>query len=183
MAQNKLEQHATGNAGKMKILMIVILAGILVIGVLTGTVIYLLDKVSDEETKEVIPSNRATIVTPENVEEVIAKAEEPVEAGMYFCRMNTEWHFMDSSSPSYDAYVANSTSNTHTVYFDLCLQDTGELVYSSPYMEVGAELDELILTEQLEAGEYPAIVTYNLVNDAGETLSTVSVTVTLYVES
>lgn len=183
MPQNESSQHSGDKGGKNKILIIVLLSAILVIGVLIGVVVYLLARPGVDESKDVIPDNRATIITPENVDEVMAKAEEPVVAGMYFCEMNTEWHFKDSKSPSYNAHVVNAVENTHTVYFDLFLEDSGELVYSSPYMEVGAELDELVLTKQLAAGTYPAIVTYHLVDEDKETLSTVSVTVTLYVEN
>jgi hypothetical protein len=181
MSQEQPSQHPSA-AGRPTGLYIGIAAGVVVIIALAVVVVYLLLRGGTEEQDAPASDNRATIVTPENVDEVKAKAEEPVVAGTYYCSMNTEWHFKDSSSPSYDAYVANSTDNSYTVYFDVNLEDTNELVYSSPYMEVGAELDELTLSEKLAAGEYPAVVTYHLVDEQHETLSTVAVTVTLFVE-
>jgi hypothetical protein len=185
MSQDKTDQQRS-SPGKSKGLYVCIVAAVIVIIALVVVVACLLSKrdadTADTETQGAVPDSRATILTTENMDEVLAKAAEPVVAGTYYCSMNTEWHFEDSSSPSYDAYVANSVDNSYTVYFDVFLEDTEQLVYSSPYMEVGAELDELTLTEKLDAGEYPAIVTYHLVDDQHETLSTVSVAVTLFVE-
>lgn len=181
MSQDKEDGHSSA-VKKSKVLYVGLAAGIIVIIALLGIVIYLLTRKGEAEPQAIVPDNRATIITKDNVEEVMSRAEEPVVAGVYHCSMNNEWHFKDSSLPSYDAYVANPGNNSYTVYFDLFLEDTLELVYSSPYMEVGAELDELMLSKQLDAGEYPAVVTYHLVDEQHETLSTVSVTVTLYVE-
>lgn len=183
MSQNESSRHLKEKDSKNKLLIIILIVAILVIGVLVGAVIVLLARPAEEVPQSMVADNRATIVTPENVDEVLEQAKEPVVAGWYSCEMNTEWHFKDSKSPSYDAYVVNAENNEFTVYFDLFLEETGELVYSSPYMEVGAKLDELVLTKQLAAGTYPAIVTYNLVDDNKEKLSSVSVTVTLYVEN
>lgn len=150
---------------------------VLVIAMLIGIIIYLLTRPSDE-----LDDNRATIVTEDNVDEVIEKMNEPVEDGYYSCQMNVEWSFVDSSQPSYNAYVANSTINTRTVYFDVNLEEDNTLVYSSPYIPVGEELKEIKLTENLPAGDYPAVVTYHLVDDDHKELSNVAVTVTLHIE-
>jgi hypothetical protein len=176
MSQENLNKQSS-STGKSKGLYVGIAVGVIVIIALIGVVIYLITQKDKRDTTD----NRATILTSENVDQVMSEMNEPV-AGSYYCSMNTEWHFTDSSSPSYDAYVANAEDNSYTVYFDVTLADTERLVYSSPYMEVGAELKDLTLSEKLDAGEYPAIVTYHLVDDQHETLSTVSVSVTLYVE-
>ncbi len=150
---------------------------ILLIIVLIGIIVYLLTRRSEEPD-----SNRATIVTEDNVDEIMQRMNEPVEDGYYNCQMNVEWNFVDSTQPSYNAYVANSEINTRTVYFDVNLEEDNTLVYSSPFIPVGEELKEIKLSEKLEAGDYPAVVTYHLVDDEEKELSTVSVTVTLHIE-
>lgn len=150
---------------------------ILLIIVLIGIIVYLLTRRPDEPD-----SNRATIVTEDNVDEVRQRMSEPVEDGYYNCQMNVEWNFVDSTQPSYNAYVANSEVNTRTVYIDVNLEEDNTLVYSSPFIPVGEELKEIKLSEELEAGDYPAVVTYHLVDDEEKELSTVSVTVTLHIE-
>lgn len=157
---------------------IIIALFVLVVAVLIGIIVYLLTRPTDEPKED----NRATVVTEENVDEVVEKMNEPVEDGYYSCQMNVDWNFTDSSRPSYNAYVANSTINTRTVYFDVNLEEDNTLVFSSPYIPVGEKLDSIKLTEALSAGDYPAVVTYHLVDDDHKEVSNVSVTVTLHIE-
>lgn len=172
----------TQNSKKRGLLIAIVVAVVLVIAVLVGVIIYLMTKPAEIVEAKSETTARTTVLTEDNVEEVLSEAATPVEAGYYNCQMNVEWSFVDSSQPSYNAYVANSTINTHTVYFDLHLEDSGELIYSSPYIPVGAELTDITLDADLPAGEYPAVVVYHLVDDNQQVLSTVSVTVTLYIE-
>lgn len=172
-AAKRRTESKNSNKGKIVVITLVIL----VIAVLIGVIIYLLVRSPEEEV-----DNRATIITEDNVDEVMAKMEEPIEDGYYTCEMNVDWNFTDSSQPSYNAYVANSDINTRTVYFDLALEEDNTVVFSSPYIPVGEKLDEIVLTEDLAAGDYPAVVTYHLVDDDHKELSRVSVTVTLHIE-
>jgi flagellar basal body-associated protein FliL len=129
-----------------------------------------------------VVGGRGIVAVPENVEELREKAKKPVEDGYYETRMNVEWDFPSSSEPSTNAYVENSLNNKRTVYFDLTLADTKELIYSSPFIPVGAKLEKFTLDTQLPAGEYAGIVTYHLVDDDYQELTTVSVSVTLNIK-
>ena len=182
MSQSDSVQASNGSR-KGKTLYVVLALSAVLIVVLVGVVVYLLNKPQEVPEKQDSGEVRATVVTPENVDEVKAKQEEKVEGGFYACQMNVEWNFKDSSSASYNAYVANSEYNNHTVYFDLFLSDTNEKIYSSPYIPVGSELKDIKLDANLAAGTYPALVTYHLVDEEKNELSTVTVTVTLYVEN
>lgn len=181
--QSRTSQETQVTKQKKAFVMIGI-AVFLVIVALVGIIIYLLSRPSEQEPERPQSSSepRAVVVTEDNVAEILAQANEPVKGAYYNCQMNVEWNFTDSTQPSYNAYVANSTINECTVYFDVNLQEDGTLVYSSPYIPVGEKLKEIILTENLDAGDYPAVVTYHLVDDDYEELSTVSVTVTLHIE-
>ena len=172
MTKNKPEQ----NPNSVKVLLIVL---IVLVAVLVGVVIFLLTRKLEEPEKP--NDTRATVITEENVEEVLEQMSKPVEAAYYNCQMNVNWHFVDSTQPSYDAYVANATLNTYTVYFDVNLEN-GDMVYSSPYIPVGEELTGITLDKQLDAGEYKAIVTYHLVDQEHKELSQVSVSVMLHIE-
>lgn len=168
---------------KSILLITVIAVSIIIIALLCVIIFRLANQKPVEQNTNPVGEGRATIITEDNVEEVMEKASKPVEAGYYNCQMNVEWHFKDAAEPSYDAYVVNSNINTHTVYFDLTLEGSNELVYSSPYMPVDSELKEILLTRDLDAGTYPALVTYHLVDEDKNELSTVSVTVTLFIEN
>jgi hypothetical protein len=84
---------------------------------------------------------------------------------MFECKMSMTWTFADGSAASKDAYVANSTNNKYPIYFDVTLNDTGEKVYSSPVLPVGAELTGITLDKDLDPGTYKAKVLYSLIKD------------------
>ena len=172
MASNKSNQTPKSGNVLVIVLLVIVVA-------MAGVIIFLLTKKPEEpKPKE---DTRATVVTEENVEQVMKEMSEPKPAAYYTCEMNVEWNFKNSSEPSYNAYVANALENDYTVYFDLHL-DSGEMVYSSPYIPVGEELTGIILDKELVAGDYNAVVTYHLVDDDHQELSTVSVSIILHIE-
>jgi len=152
---------------------IIITTAVVFVG-LIATIIYLLFLKDRNDSFD----TRPTVVTQDNVDEVIAAMDGPVQDGSYEITMNTEWIFDKKSS---DAYVENSTSNSRTVYFDVSLADTKELVYSSPYIPVGEKIQGFALDSKLEPGTYDAFVTYHLVDDNKKEVSNLAVTVTFQV--
>jgi hypothetical protein len=90
---------------------------------------------------------------------------ESVAQGMFECQMSMNWTFPDGKSPSADAYVGNSTSNIYPIYFDVIMEDTNEVVYSSPVIPVGQNIAKFALDKELPAGSYRAKVMYTLVED------------------
>ena len=130
------------------------------------------------------PEAKNTVVTPENIEEVIAemKEEERTPMGSYEVFMTTDWTFSDGSSASKDAYVLNPTANKNTVYFTITLS-SGEQVYKSPYIPVGSSLNNITLDTPLEKGFYKAVLTYHLVDTSNEEVSRVSVSVNLTIKN
>ena len=147
---------------------------IVIVG-LVATIVYLLAQKDNEVDKKV---HRPTVATEDNINEVVKAMDEPVPDGSYEITMNTKWKFNGNDS---DAYVANSTNNTRTVYFDVTLADTGDLVYSSPFIPVGKQIQGFTLDEKLDPGMYDGIVTYHLVDDDEEEVSHLSVTVTFQI--
>ncbi|MCM1467147.1 MAG: hypothetical protein NC086_03290 [Alistipes sp.] len=99
----------------------------------------------------------------------------------YITSMNNDWYFDDGVSPSSNAYVENTSENSHTVYFEIILSDTGETVYSSPYIPVGSTLEHPALSVNLDAGDYNGTCLYHLVDDNNTELSTVTAYVTLHI--
>lgn len=166
-----------GGSGKMGILV-----GILVVVViaLAGAVIFLMTR--PEEVEEDVTSGRGTVITEDNVSEVEEQAEtaEQVPENHYVTSMSIDWHFDGTTST--DAYIANAVENTRTVYCDLYLKDSGEMIYSSPYIPVGEELKGVTLDKELEPGTYDTILVYNLVDDDEKVLSTLSIALTIYVQ-
>jgi len=171
------DNKKTGNGIKIAIILgIVIIIGLLV------TVIILLVR---GQTAKQEPTKRDVVVNEENAEKVAENLinSDYTPPGYYEVTMNSNWTFPDGETASTNAYVENKTTNTNDVYFDLSLEDTEEVIYSSPIITVGSHLDEIKLDNALEAGDYNCVCTYYLVDKDQKPLSHVSVSVKVKVEN
>jgi hypothetical protein len=163
---------------------VIAVIAIVVIVVLTVVIINLLNvKPAPPIVIEKSYGGKGVVATQENIDEILEQMNTPVKDGYYEVTMNSDWVFETAKSPSSNAYVKNKETNTRTVYFAVFLSDTGELVYTSPYLPLGSSLTNFALDKELEAGEYPAVMTYYLVDDDYNKLTDVSITVKLKIES
>ncbi|MCL1903610.1 MAG: hypothetical protein FWF94_04250 [Oscillospiraceae bacterium] len=172
---------------------IVIALVILIILALVGVIVYLLWDRNNEELG--IPpvdvtergDGRGLLVTPENVDE-IRSAEKPDDTYLR-TRMTTEWNFATWDAPSENAMIENPEENARTIYFEVHLvsedneEEIGEMIYDSPYIPLGGRLTDFALTKPLSAGEYNAVVTYYLVDDDYEVITTTAVAVLIRVQN
>lgn len=152
---------------------------LVVIIVLLGVVVFLLFRGQDEEE----PRRRNVVVNEDNVDEVLESLAEDgyVPAGYYEVIMNSTWNFTSGDVPSENAYVENATTNTNPVYFDVVRQDTGETVYESPILPVGSHLEDIVLDTVLEAGTYDCLLTYHLLDEEEQDVSTLQMTVQIVI--
>jgi hypothetical protein len=126
---------------------------------------------------------RGVVITPDNMDEVQVGRQISRYALHFTTNMNTNWVFPNGSTQaSSTASVGNSTFNHYTVYFDVVLADTGEFIFASPYLPVGAVIDYFALDVDLPRGVHNAIAIFHLVDEYFEEISDVSVAVTLHVE-
>lgn len=184
----------TKKGGKTGIVIGVV--AVVVIAILIGIIAYLLrgrdepepaPEPEQEQTSESEPEQdrqvagqRNVLVTEDNVDEIMAQEPEPVtEAGRYTVTMNTYWNFPDGRSESNNAYVGNSTDNSHDVYFDIVANESGETIYESPIIPVGSAISNIRLDKELENGIYDCVMTYHLIDGDQNTLSTVDVALTV----
>jgi flagellar basal body-associated protein FliL len=145
--------------------------------VMLATIIFLLIRLN--APKQSKKNQRPTVVTSGNAEQVKNLMDKPVEDGSYRVVMNIDWTFKGNAS---NAYVENAKDNTRTVYFDVFIAETKELVYSSPYIPVGEKLQGFTLDADLEPGNYNGLVTYHLVDDNMEEVSDLSIKVTFEIK-
>ncbi len=182
MSDNGHSSASHFSADSKKLLGVIIALAIIVV-VAIGLIIFLLTKsdASHSSEPEDVSGGRGTVITENNVEEVKGSQQdaETVQDGYYVTSMSIDWHF--DGLVSEDAYVANATENKHTVYFDLFLVDTGEMIYSSPYIPVGAEMKGVTLDKELDSGTYETILVYHLVDENEAELSTLSISLNIYV--
>ncbi len=124
------------------------------------------DSVGTEAATRQVAGSVRTVVDEASAQNVMDQMREEVAEGMFECKMSMNWTFEDGKSASKDAYVANSSNNTHPIYFDVLMNDTEEVLYSSPVIPVGADLRDIKLDKELPAGDYKATVMYTLLKDA-----------------
>lgn len=160
---------------KRKIHPATICCGILLIILIIVLMIFLL-----RDPEETDSSGRGVLVTPDNVEKLVAEAQKNTDEA-YTASMNIEWMFEGGGLVPGNAYVKNTESNSRTVYFDLLLDGTNDVIYSSPYIPVGSTLKDFALEKELDVGDYNAIVQYHLVDENNKEVSTVAVTVKLHI--
>lgn len=174
-SQERISQKLTGDADKKSKVNIVpiVLVVVIAIIVIIALVLILTRQAPDTDRRNVV-------VTPDNVDEILANMQK-VEPGTYEVTMNTTWHFDSGSSASTDAYVENSTANSNDVYFDIVRSDTGETIFASPIIPVGSHLENITLDKPLDAGEHKCILTYHLLDEAGDPVSSVDIYVTIVV--
>lgn len=79
--------------------------------------------------------------------------------------------------------MANSKDNETAVYFDVVRNDTKETIYQSPVIPVGQDLSNITLDQDLEAGDYECTLTYHLIDDEQNTLTTVNMWLMVKVEN
>lgn len=153
-----------------------------VILALVATVVVLAVKLlgTKEERKE-----KRGVITADNVEEVVGDWMNDTpgdEVPKYYTVVqNTEWNFENGDAVSSDAYVENDKDNETPVYFDVIVDESGETVYSSPILSLGAGIREIKLDTKLPKGDYVCTVVYHLIDKDENDLTTVNVGTTIHI--
>lgn len=159
-----------------------IIIGVLVLA-LAGVLVFFLWQREEAEPppRGTVQGGTGIVLTPDNIDEVDSLLAGPGRFGQFRVGMTSEWVFDNGQAPSSTALVRNHPSNPSTVFFDVVLNDTDEVVYSSPYIPLGEEISNFALDVNLSAGVYEAMVIYFLVDDDYEVVTTASFGVTLMV--
>lgn len=157
---------------------LLIVCALVIIILLVVIIVILLNRQDDEPRRNVV-------VNEDNAEDVAEELfdQEVVKPGTYEVKMNSTWNFKDGTSSSDNAYVENVPANTNDVYFDVELSDTEEIIYESPVIPRGSHLEEITLEKDLEAGAYDCVLTYHLIDEDQNTISTLTMGLTIVVEN
>ena len=152
---------------------------LIVILLLIGVIVFLVTK--EEPAKEY-----NTVVTPENVDQIISQLEEEeyTPVGYYTATMRPSWTFPSGDEASTNAFVENRANNQNTVYFTVSPRsDSNTIWYTSPYIAIGGRLDNIKLDVDLEAGEYDTVITYHLVDEEYNEISSVAFSLPITIEN
>ena len=163
---------------------IAIVIGSVVIVVLSGVIVALILRGKEDAGQGEDADKRSMVLTESNEEEVVGEMTDKdyIAPGYYNAQMTNEWHFANGEAESEDAYVINDAGNTNDVYFDVVLaEDESKVIYKSPVIPRGGELQGIKLDETLAAGSYDCVLIYHLVDKEQNTISTVRVGITIIV--
>lgn len=170
-----------------RVLIIACIAGAVIIAALICVIAVMMNSKNEGNEVAETEEKRPVVVTPENAEEVaeqILNQKEPEGVPLsYQVTMNSTWEFEDGKSESTNAYVANSKDNETPVYFDVVRNDTQETIYQSPVIPVGKDLDSITLDQDLDAGDYECTLTYHLIDNEQNTLTTVNMWVMIQIKN
>ena len=180
----------TEGANKKNPLVAVLIVGVVVVAALLGVIVFLLLGRGNDAPAPVVvnnaPEQRAIVVNEDNAEEIVDSIinEPTTPIGYYEVNMNFTWNFPDGQSPSSNAYVENNVTNSSAVYFDVFLQeDESVTLYESPILPRGMHVNEITLAQDLDAGTYPCVIVYHLIDDQQRTTSTLRLTMEIVVEN
>jgi len=145
---------------------VAVVGGILIYTVLSGR-----EPEQNQAPRDII-GGRGMLMTEDNYEEVFDSLVQPADDSHYLVNMSMDLAFDTWSMSSRDTFIRNDARNLRTIYVDLYLDNEdgslGELIYSSPYIPVGRELNNFSLDREVTAGYYSATLVYNLVDDEYE---------------
>lgn len=187
--QNNENKEKGDGKKKVLIAIVALVLAVLIIAVVGMAALLVSTNKKMEEQAELAASEPEVklkeVIMKENVEDVLddflgASIPQGVPTH-YTVTQNSDWEFPNGTAVSPNAYVSNVAENETPVYFDLIVDETGEIVYSSPVIALGAELTEIKLDKPLDAGTYICTCEYHLVDDNQNTLTTVNVGVTVIV--
>lgn len=181
-----IENRGKGD-GKKKLIIAIVAVVFCVLIIAVTAMAALLVKTNKEKQAAQEPEQKPKeVITAENVDEVLAEMEEEQESRKnipqsYTVSQNSDWIFSADTLETQNAYVKNDQSNETPIYFDLVVDDTEEIVYSSPVLELGAEIKGFKLDKPLEAGTYVCTVVYHLIDEEQNELTYVNIGVNVTV--
>lgn len=92
-------------------------------------------------------------------EEIQAELDRIVEEGMLNISIASMIEFADGTAPG-TAYIENVPGNHYAMKVSIALDGTGEVVYESGGIKPGSYIETITLSQDLEAGSYPATATF-----------------------
>lgn len=104
----------------------------------------------------------------ENYRQIMEDMSAQVEEGYFETYMTTEWVFPDGSSEASEAMLGNAPNNTKPIRCELLLDETGETLFQTGVLPVGALVSPIRLDRDLEAGVYDATCMIYLMKEKGD---------------
>lgn len=175
----------------LKTVILIIVAVVIIAASAVGAVLYLnqqkddLALESESNSSMVLPDANAKEggLDGETLDKLWEEMQEKAEKGAIVVNFSESMIFPDGKSEG-KVKIANPVENNYPMQFLVTLEDTGEKVYESGLVSVGSYITSIKLTKELEAGTYPAVLTYHAFDEENqEFVSSVNVSVVITIES
>lgn len=145
---------------KKKVLLIGICVLLVILIALASTIVFLLMN-KDKETQD----NNTYVMDESNYAQIMDEMTDRVQEGYFETYMTTDWTFPDGNSEATDALLGNSPNNVKPIRCEVMLADTGELLFSTGVIPVGAQIPSIKLDVDLDAGVYDAVCMIYLLDE------------------
>ena len=129
------------------------------------------NEASGVQTDQGGSNSGVAIVVTDDTKDALTEIKEKVAKGSIAVKMTQGWVFSEGGKKG-NGYLANSERNSYDMRFQITLEDTGEVIMTSPDVPVGSCIENFPLSVTLEVGTYNVIVEHQLVED-GEVFATV----------
>lgn len=113
-------------------------------------------------------------------EEIEEELRQQVEEGMMNISMNTNPVF-DNGSAAGNLLIVNEDFNRYAQVVEIYRDDTGELVYRSGAIPVGARIDNAKLTVPMSQGIYDCTAHFNQIDENGNFLGKACAKIKIYI--
>lgn len=169
-----------GDGRKKLLIAIVAVVIVLLIGAVTAMAALFVKMNKEQQAAKEPEQKPREVISADNVDDVLAEMEAVQESRKnipqsYTVSQSTDWTFSGETLKSEDAYVKNDSSNETPVYFDLVVDSTEEIIYTSPILDLGAEIRGFTLDKPLDLGTYTCTVVYHLVDENQNELTYVNI--------
>ena len=142
---------------KTIIILVIILAVVIIGGGLL--VYYLLLNNRDDRAYEREVAAKLGQLEGKTPEEIQAELDRVIEEGMFHVAINAEPVFQDGSAEG-NLEIENVPNNHYLMRVEITRDDTGELIYSTKYIEPNSHIQRVALDTVLEKGDYPCTVVF-----------------------
>lgn len=116
-------------------------------------------------------------------EQIQAELDRVIEEGMFHVSINTDPMFRNGEADG-NLEIENVPGNHYLMRVEITLDDTGELVYSTKYIEPDYHIQRAPLSVALPAGDYPATASFHAYDmETLEEVGSVSAVITLHIQN
>lgn len=113
-------------------------------------------------------------------EEIQEELRQKVEDGMMNISMNTNPVFTEGTAAG-NLLITNAAFNNYSQIVEIYRDDTGECIYRSGVIPVGARIDNAKLLMDVSAGVYDCTAHFNQIDESGNLLGKACAKIQIYV--